>query len=308
MPFPGTTDEEERMVSDAPPTPEWTEISIKTDPVAHEALSEVLFRLGCTGMVTDNFGDNTVKAYFPRWKNSEKLEETILSSIRGLATSFPHMDPPEVLFGLIQDEQWERNWRKFFRTERVTPFLTIVPAWEPVPGNGASTVIRMDPGPAFGTGKHPSTRLCLRAMELVPKTPSWDLLDVGTGSGILAIYGAMLGAKKIKALDIDEEALQWAGKNIRLNGLGSEIEVASTPLAELMDGFLVVTANLILQTILDLQDHFPRVVKPSGYLILSGLLQEQTDLVFPFLQEHGFTLEKILSQEEWACLLARKSR
>ena len=295
------------MVSAGPSSQEWMEIAIRIDPVAHEALSAILFPLGCTGMVTDNCGDGIVKTYFPLPENPEELQETISSSIRKLAVYFPLMAPPELLFGSIGDEEWDKNWRRFFRAEQVTPFLTVVPAWESVPESATSAVIRMDPGPAFGTGKHPTTRLCLRAMELVPKPSSWDLLDVGTGSGILAIYGSMLGALRISALDIDEEALHWAGKNIRLNGLEDEIEVNFIPLAELMQDFFMVTANLILNTIMGLMGHFPRVVKPGGYVILSGMLRDQIDLVRPSLEECGFILEKTLFQEDWACLLARKS-
>ncbi|MBW2094812.1 MAG: 50S ribosomal protein L11 methyltransferase [Deltaproteobacteria bacterium] len=294
------------MVSAGPSNPEWMEISIHADPVAHEALSAVLFSLGCTGMVMDNCGDGIVKAYFPIPDKPEETRETMLSSIRELAHHFPHMSPPEILFTSMQDQDWGKNWRQFFRTERVTPFLTIVPAWESVPEETGAAVIRMDPGPAFGTGKHPSTRLCLRAMELAAKPSSWNLLDVGTGSGILAIYGSMLGAKKIKALDIDEDALHWAEKNIRLNGLGEQVECSSRPLAALKDHFFMVTANLILHTILDLMGHFSQVVKPGGWLILSGLLEDQIDLVNPSLEECGFIREKTLSQEDWACLLARK--
>jgi len=294
------------MVPAGPSNPEWIEISINTDPVAHEALSAVLFRLGCAGVVTDNCGDGIVKAYFPLPANPEKARETISSSIRELADYFPHIPPPLVLFGSIQDQDWGRNWRRFFRAERITPSLTIVPAWEPVPKDTGATIIRMDPGPAFGTGKHPSTRLCLRAMELVAKPRPWDLLDVGTGSGILAIYGSMLGAKRIKALDIDEDALHWAGKNLRLNDLGGKVAFSSRPLAELKEDFFMVTANLLLNTILHLIGHLSRVVKPGGCLILSGLLESQVDLVSPFLQERGFIQEKTLSQEDWACLLARK--
>lgn len=294
------------MVPAGASKPEWVEISIHVDPVAHEALSAALFGLGCTGMVTGNFGDDTVKAYFPLPENHEEFQGDVWSSIRKLAACFPLMDPPEVRFGSLQNEAWGRNWRRFFRAERVTPFLTILPAWESVPEEAAAAVIRMDPGPAFGTGKHPTTRLCLRAMELVAKPSSWDLLDVGTGSGILAIYGAMLGAERVRALDIDEDALDWAGKNIRLNGLGDEVEVSSIPLTELMQGFFMVTANLIMNTILDLMGHFSRVVKPGGRLILSGLLEGQIGLVRSSLEEHGFTPAKTLSQEDWACLLARK--
>jgi ribosomal protein L11 methyltransferase len=285
---------------------EWMEIAIRIDPAVHEALGAMLSRLGCTGLVTDNFGDGVLRAYFPLPEKLEEFRAMILTSIRETISFFPHMAAPETRFNPIQDEDCSRNWRKFFRAERVTPFLTVVPAWESIPENTGPMVIRVDPGQAFGTGKHPTTRLCLRAMELPAKPPSWSLLDVGTGSGILAIYGTRLGAEKVAAIDIDGDALESAGRNSRLNGLEGRVELSSRPVAQWEQDFFMVTANLMLNTILDLMGHFSRIVKPGGCLILSGLLGDQLDLVKPSLEEHGFNREKTLSQEEWACILARK--
>jgi ribosomal protein L11 methyltransferase len=286
--------------------PEWMEIGIRTDPALHEALSAMFSRLECTGLVTDNFGDGVLRAYFPLPENPEEFRTRVLTSVREIVSFFPSSGAPEIRFSSIRNEDWSRNWRKFFRAERVTPFLTVVPAWESTPKNTGPMVIRIDPGQAFGTGKHPTTRLCLRAMELPAKPTSWSLLDVGTGSGILAIYGTRLGAEKVAAIDIDEAALESAGRNSRLNGLEGMIELSSTPVAQWEQDFFMVTANLMLNTILDLMGHLSRVVTRGGCLILSGLLEEQLDLVKPSLEKHGFNRERTLSQEEWACILARK--
>jgi ribosomal protein L11 methyltransferase len=294
------------MASAGPPGPEWMEIVIRSDPAVHEALSAMLFDLGCTGLVTEDFGEGVLKAYFPLPGNFEESREKVMVAVRKTASFFPQAPAPEIHFNPIQDEDWSRKWRRFFRAEQVTPFLVVVPAWEPVPPGTAATIIRIDPGQAFGTGKHPTTRLCFRAMELVEKPPSWSLLDVGTGSGILAIYGSMLGAEKVAAIDIDREALEWAGRNIRLNGLEGEIELSARPLAQWDSDFFMVTANLMLNTILDLMDHFSLVVKPEGHLILSGLLENQVHVVLPSLENHGFMREKTLFQENWAGILARK--
>ena len=286
--------------------PEWMEIGILIDPALHEALSAMFSRLGCTGLVTDNFGEGVLRAYFSLPENPEEFRTRVLTSVREIVSFFPSSGAPEIRFNSIRNEDWSKNWRKFFRAERVTPSLTVVPAWEPIPENAGPMVIRIDPGQAFGTGKHPTTRLCLRAMELPAKPASWSLLDAGTGSGILAIYGTKLGAKKVAAIDIDEAALESAGRNSRLNGLEGMIELSSRPIAQWEQDFFMVTANLMLNTILDLMSHFSRVVTPGGCLILSGLLEEQLDLVKPSLEKYGFNRERTLSQEEWACILARK--
>jgi ribosomal protein L11 methyltransferase len=130
----------------------------------------------------------------------------------------------------------------------------------------------------------------------------WTMLDIGTGSGILAIYGVKLGAKRVVAIDIDPEAIIWAKRNIELNSLPIEIELSSQPLAKWEENFSLVTANLILDMILDLSPHFPRILKPDGRLILSGILTEQVRQVEERLNKYRLYIEDAIFQEEWACL------
>ena len=132
----------------------------------------------------------------------------------------------------------------------------VYPAWEPLPGDTESLVVRIDPGPAFGTGQHPTTRMCLEALEKISLPESWSMLDVGTGSGILAVYGAKLGAGPVVAIDSDPEAIRWARKNIELNGLTGKIELSSGSLEKIRARFSVVVANLTLNTIKELFPHF----------------------------------------------------
>jgi ribosomal protein L11 methyltransferase len=149
--------------------------------------------------------------------------------------------------------------------------------------------------------------MCLEAMEKIVPAESWSLLDVGTGSGILAMYGAMLGAKRIIAIDTDPEALRWAKQNIELNGLTGCIEFSSIPIEKLEDPCSVVVANLILGEILDIFPNFPRLLNPGGLLILSGLLEDQVEQIKGLLDSYGLCEHDILFQEEWACVIAKKS-
>lgn len=284
----------------------WLEISITIDPAAREAMCAYLFELGCTGVVTDDFGDGIVRAYFSLEDDLDEIRNRIGSRLRELIDFFPEISPPEIRFIQRDGEDWSTGWRRFFHTERVTESLTVVPAWESAPRAGQGAVIRIDPGPAFGTGKHPTTRMCLRAMEMIPRPESWAMLDVGTGSGILAIYGARLGAERVVATDIDPDAVRWAERNIRMNGLEGTIELTSRFLEDEDRTFFMVTANLILETILDLMPHFYSLLDSGGWLVLSGLLREQVGSVkFP-LEKEGFSVHQILLQEEWASVLARK--
>jgi ribosomal protein L11 methyltransferase len=286
--------------------PGWLEISICIHPVAYEALSAFLFDLGCKGVITEAFQDRTIKAYLPFHKDLEKIRVRIDLFFHHLKKLFPEIRSPRLSFKKIEDQDWSGSWRKFFRPQRVTQGLMVFPAWEPVPRTIDCQVIRIDPGPAFGTGQHPTTRMCLEAMEKVRFPGIWTMLDVGTGSGILAIYGAMLGADRVVAIDIDPEAISWAKKNIKLNDLSGEIELSSRPIKKWRNSFSLLAANLILGTILDIFPDFSRVLAPGGWLILSGILKEQVKEVEESFDEYGFHKDQILYQEEWACLIAKK--
>ncbi len=285
---------------------EWLEIRIVSDPVTHEALSDFLMEtLGCAGVVVEESPVSGLTAYLPGETDPETLQRTIEAFLARMRNIFPEAPRARISLTRIEDPDWRVAWRQHFHAEQVTPGLLVVPAWDSPPANHCGRVLRMDPGPAFGTGRHATTRMCLQAMEdLVPGTP-WDLLDVGTGSGILAMYGVMLGASPVIAVDIDDEALRWAEWNMELNGLRDTIRLSSDPLSSMDTPFSMVTANLILEVIRDLLPCFPRLVRPEGHLVLSGLLAHQVRDLTPRLEQAGFTLQKTLQQEEWACMVCR---
>jgi ribosomal protein L11 methyltransferase len=294
------------VTASTPQHPGWLEISIDIHPVAHEALSAFLFDLGCEGIVSEDLRNRTLKAYWPRRTDQEELRMRIKAFLLDLGDIFPELGPFKLRFRHLKDQDWSRNWRRFFHPDRVTPNLLILPAWEPVPRDVEGRVVRIDPGLAFGTGQHPTTRMCLETMERLPLPRSWSMLDVGTGSGILAIYGARLGAHRIAAIDNDPEALRWAERNIALNDLSGSIALSSMPLEGWRDKFSLVAANLILGTIIELMPFFPPVLEARGWLILSGLLSEQVDRVVPLLAEQGLVKDRVLYQGEWACVIGRK--
>jgi len=286
--------------------PEWLEITIASHPSTHEALSDFLMEtLGCEGVVLEESPVSGLTAYVPGETDPEILQRTIEAFLARMRDIFPEAPPARISLTRIEDPDWRVAWRQHFRPEQVSPGLLVVPAWESPPPNPCGRVLRMDPGPAFGTGRHATTRMCLQAMEDLAPGGSWDLLDVGTGSGILAMYGVMLGASPVIAMDIDEEALRWAEWNIDLNGLRDTIRLSSDPLPSMDTPFSMVTANLILDVICDLLPCFPRLVRPEGHLVLSGLLAHQTRDLTTRLEQAGFTIQKTLHQEEWACMICR---
>lgn len=290
-----------------PEHPGWLEITIQIDPVAHEALSAFLFDLGCEGIVSGDCPDHMLKAYITFFEDNLAIHHQIHAFLKNLQEIFREIPPPKVFLDKIENQDWSHNWRQFFLPEPITRDLTVLPVWESLPHIVNKHVIRMDPGPAFGTGQHPTTRMCLRAMEKVPRPRSWNMLDVGTGSGILAIYGAKLGANRVTAIDIDPEAIRWAERNILLNEVSGAIVLSCNPLQSIQDKFFILTANLILGEILNLFSQFKRVLKPWGWLILSGILREQVKGIEERLKHYGFLKQEVLYQQEWSCLIARKT-
>ena len=275
-------------------------------PVAQEAVSAFLFDLGCRGVVLAEKGNFSLKAYFPMSERFEEFRSRMEVFLRRLREIFPETAQAVFDFSNIQEEDWSLTWKRHFHVERITERLTVVPVWEPVPQAPGGMVIRMDPGPAFGTGSHPTTRMCLESMENLHPPGAWTMLDVGTGSGILAIYAAKLCAGEILAIDTDPQALRWAQRNIELNHCSEFIDLSSKPIGELSGVFSLLVANLTRDALLELLPDFQRLLEKNGAVILSGLLKGQSQEVMKPLRLLGFKEIRVVTQAEWACITARK--
>jgi ribosomal protein L11 methyltransferase len=271
-----------------------------------EAVSAFLFELGCRGVVLGDKGDSFLKAYFPMNGRFEEIRSRIEEFLRGLKEFLPEAKEPSLHFLSLHEETWDFTWRHHFHIERITEKLTVVPVWEPVPQPSGGIVIRMDPGPAFGTGSHPTTRMCLQSIEAFHPPGSWTMLDVGTGSGILAIYAAKLGAGRVLAIDTDPEALRWAQRNIELNHCSESIDLSEKPVGQVGGLFPILVANLTRDALLELLPDFQLLLEKHGVMILSGLLNEQSQEVKRPLRAMGFKEIQVITQTEWACITARK--
>jgi ribosomal protein L11 methyltransferase len=285
--------------------PRWLQISFAVNPVANEALSRFLFDLGCTGIVTEDVGDTTLRAYFQVQDEGAEIVPTIRSFLRDLEAIFPGVTSPRMRLSDIEDQDWSARWRSFFRPVQVTPSLLVVPPWEQATAGNEMRVIRIDPGLAFGTGQHPTTQMCLESMEFLPLRGPWTMLDVGTGSGILALYAAMLGAARVLAIDTDRDALRSAGENADLNGMATQVEFSSQPLETLSGSFSLIMGNLVLGTILELLSHFQRALAPDGRLVLSGVMRGQVPELEERIVQSGLQTERVSYKMDWACLVAR---
>lgn len=195
---------------------------------------------------------------------------------------------------------WRDRWKSFFHVTRVTPRVVIRPTWESFIPHPDDCVLDLDPGAAFGTGGHATTRLCLNTLDGL--LPCSTLLDVGTGSGVLAIAAAKLGVSKVVAVDNDDTAVEVAQENVAMNSVWDRVRVSSDPLERIEGTFDLVIANIIAPVLFRLSDDLAAKVKPGGHLILSGILVEETNAMAASfrdlgLQERGRTVEN-----GWSCL------
>ena len=180
--------------------------------------------------------------------------------------------PPRITREIVADQDWATSWQEHFRPFTIVPGLVIAPTWEEYRPGDDERVIVMDPGMAFGTGHHATTRLCLELLRQVIGTSGPRVLDVGTGTGILAMAAVLFGAAGAVALDNDPEAVRVAADNVRSNRLQARVEVSSRPLAACAERYQIVVANIVHDTLLDLAGELARVTGEHGNLLLSGLI------------------------------------
>lgn len=217
-------------------------------------------------------------------------------------------EPIDVLRCEIDEQQWETAWRKHYKTLKVGQRLIIKPAWEDYEGEAADVVIELDPGMAFGTGQHATTRLCLVALERFLR-PGATVLDLGAGSGILAIAAAKLGASSVLALDINPATVGVARSNVEANGLAHLVAVEEGTLPRshgLWEGcFDLVVANLVANVIEELAHPLRRSLKANGVLIAGGIIWERVDGVYGRLEEAGVSVVEVLAENGWRTIVAR---
>ncbi len=215
----------------------------------------------------------------------------------------------------VHDEDWENNWKEFFKPFPVGEKLYVKPSWEEIDESVKKKrlIIEIDPSSSFGTGTHATTKLCLEHLEKVVAGGE-RVLDMGCGSGILSIGALLLGAKSVIAVDIDDTAARIAGENLIQNGFdttraevlcGNVLEDAS--LAKKISGeFDVICANIVAGIIIEMSSLFNSCLKKTGVLIASGIISEREKEVCTALEKAGFTIISTTSEDDWSSVLAKK--
>jgi ribosomal protein L11 methyltransferase len=306
----------------------WYKISIEIDSRMTDAVGAFIAELTGTGFEISSpekdrtstapmFPIEKVSAYISidKTETGKKGACKKLAEIRRLLAKvwqgFPDCPAPVLHTETIMEEDWGEKWKSFFTSFHITPTLTIKPSWEETEEQEEKGfVIVMDPGLAFGTGHHASTQLALLLLEEryldKVKIPG-NVLDVGTGSGILAMACGLFGAKKILALDNDPDALATAEQNILLNRLQSKICVSDQEVSSVKESFDLVVANITHDTLADHAKILSSRINPDGFLVLSGILKgDQEHSIGEIYVKHGLVFIKSLTKDEWAALLFQK--
>jgi len=275
----------------------WIEIQLNIPQDKMEDISAYLFAQGCEGI---NIADNNILVYFSqfRWSNETKL--ALIDYIREFV---PKFGPRDIQIVRFADQDWNKKWKEYFKPLRISQRIVVKPSWESYKENKDDITLIIDPQMAFGTGHHESTQMMVVAMEKWVRE-GMDILDVGTGSGILAIIAEKLGAGTVMAFDNDPVALKNAFENAQLNGTSNNVRffLASPEMLQPSEYDLIL-ANINRNVLIKYAELFSEFLKPEGKLILSGLLLNDEPIMLRTYQKAGFVLLQKNAMKDWLLLV-----
>jgi ribosomal protein L11 methyltransferase len=251
----------------------------------------------------DSLGtDVTIKAYFNQEYTPEELSALIPEKLKFIS-QFLDVGQGYAGYSLVDDEDWSTAWKKYYKPFHISDSVVIKPSWEDYDKKDGEIIIELDPGMAFGTGTHETTRLCSQLLERHVKKGD-TLIDVGCGTGILSIIAVKLGAVKATAIDIDDVAARVTGENCAINGVSDSIDVRKGVLADI-EPFKadLVVANIIADVVIKLSEPMPQYLKKGGILLTSGIIRERREDVVKAYTGLGFEVITIDEMGEWVAIV-----
>ena len=307
----------------------WIEVRVITKSEALEPISGIFYSLDCKGVaiedpedilgreqgpLTWDFADinvlehkgkvAVVKAYFAEEDNIEDVLQYVNERLTELKEMGLDLGEAKVEHEKMHEEDWANTWKQYYKPSKVGEKIVVKPIWEEYEAKDGELVVDLDPGMAFGTGTHETTRMCIQALERYVKEES-TVFDVGCGSGILAIAAAKLGAKLAVGVDLDPVAVESSIENVGYNNLNN-IEILHGNLVEVIDGkAVIVVANILAEIICILTDDVKRVLKDGGIFITSGIIHDRVDMVCEKLEATGFEVIEKNRDGEWNCIVAK---
>ena len=283
----------------------WAEMTVACQPDATDAVSYAFIEAGCGGVMISGNGPVIIQGSLPV---TDEMTARI-DKLKAHLDRLPEFGLPPLIDGMTlryaEDEDWANAWKKYFKPLHIGKHLVIKPGWELYTAQPGELILELDPGMAFGTGGHPTTRLCLEALE-ERVTPGMRVADIGTGSGILSIAAARLGAREVIATDIDALPRRIARENIARNSLEETVRILE------MDDFGgaahecdLIVANIVANTIVELAPVIAPRLNPDGIFIASGIVEEHHDLVRDALAGVGMIHLETKREDIWVCLVSR---
>jgi ribosomal protein L11 methyltransferase len=312
----------------------WNEISVSTTTLAVEIISNIFIESGSKGVMIEDPSDFHLQGQDPlAWDYMEKevfdfghedvrvigyfsSEEDINEKISEIEKRLDYVKSLDLDTGSLEifkkevkQENWENEWKKYFNVQKVSKSIVIKPSWEEYSAKEGEKIIDIDPGMAFGTGTHETTRMCINAIEKYMKKGD-SLIDIGCGSGILSIAAAHLGAEKVIAVDLDKLAVKVSKENVDLNGFSNIIDVRYGDLTDVIEEKAdVIVANIIADIIAKLSENIADFMKEGAYFISSGIINDKKDFVISKLKENNFDIIEEKNDGEWNCIVSKvKSR
>ena len=294
----------------------WLRVAVSVPTEAVEVVSYFLVELGSVGIAEGEWQPDTpppawtlVQGFFSANQDSSVLLASLTKRLRSIATEYPGLVTCVPACATISSATWQDHWKTHFPPLPVGQRLLILPPWEVRPARSERAVIEINPSMAFGTGHHATTHTCLEALEALCNAygPPARALDLGTGSGVLAIALAKLGVPSVWATDIDPVALEEARKNARVNGIETAIHISPASLNELPAPFQLVIANLFASTLIASYPALTQILTCSGHAILSGIQSDQATSVLEAFSAPDWTLVEHRSKDDWATLVLRRA-
>ena len=302
----------------------WAQVTITTSQEASDAVANYLFESDATGVeIRDNPASNspsvTLISYFPTDDLIGERVHDLRKFLANLIQVGIDTQPAKVTLESIEEDNWSEQWRSAFPPQKIGKRLVIAPTWDDIVPEPSEVLIRLDPGMAFGTGQHPTTQLALELLETTIKEGE-VVADIGTGSGILAIAAAKLGAVRVDAVDLDATTIPTARSNIQINEVESVIQLYHGDGLNALERqkYPLIVANILTKVLLPMIPRCPKFLEPAGRLILSGILATEASQIEAQLEANDFRVlevrqlkeshELIRSGENWVGILAQMGR
>ena len=254
-------------------TKRWHAVKTSLPQTECELAMHLLHEMGCNGAVEEPEADEDWVCLTAYFDSTHQGRDSLQRRIKSTFAPFPFLADARLEIATSAMDDWSHGWKQWFRPFTIVPEITVTPSWENYSPSKKESVITLDPGMAFGTGLHPTTKLCAKAIWKAARKGAASLLDVGTGSGLLALVGRKVGIKRIVAVETDTDARRVAQENLATNG-ADDIRIANS-LTQVTGEFDVVVANIQLNTLIHLSGELIGHTSRGGRLILSGITPDQ---------------------------------